>query len=652
MNKNKRTKIFAIENEKIMSKWDFDENEKNNLRPENITQGSHIKVNFKCPDCGEKWISEVRYGDRYNGCPNCSKIIAKKNWTKAQLNKKEILFITNPELEKEWDYEKNNKIGLDPQLLFSGSNKEAYWICHKGHSYKAYISNRALKKTGCTYCSGQLVLPNFNDLATTNPELLKEWDYAKNKKIGLEPNNIMRGSHKEAYWICPIGHEYKRDIHSRSAGKGCIICSKESQTSFPEQAIYFYLSKIFDDVKNRYGKPEIDIYIPQLRFGIEYDGLYSHRNKNNNDKKKDEIIKSKGIRLLRVKEILNEIENTKDVIFCKANSNNTFLNDVILKIVEKINQEYFLDINIVPDIINDRIKIEEQYIKSKKENSIISMNPELEKEWDYEKNGTIRPEYISYGSSKKFFWICSNNHSYQQSPKNRHLGKGCPICVGLRFVPGVNDLQTKYPEILKYWDYKLNKTKPTEIKYTNLNDFYWKCDKGHSYTAKIQMMITYNGCIVCNKCTMKLIKGYNDLATVFPELIEEWDYKNNENTPDNYLAKSNKVVHWICKKCGYNWESKIFKRTNCPNCKKKSTIINVYLIENGEMIYTFNNIFDLCNKLNINYKKQHGNITSICKRNQKTLMNKYILRYNEDDEFKMLKIIERKEKIKGYLNKK
>ena len=133
------------------------------------------------------------------------------------------------------------------------------------------------------------------------------------------------------------------------------------------------------------------------------------------------------------------------------------------------------------------------------------------------------------------------------------------------------------------------------------------------------MMITYNGCIVCNKCTMKLIKGYNDLATVFPELIEEWDYKNNENTPDNYLAKSNKVVHWICKKCGYNWESKIFKRTNCPNCKKKSTIINVYLIENGEMIYTFNNIFDLCNKLNINYKKQHGNITSICKRNQKTI---------------------------------
>lgn len=652
MNKNKRTKIFAIENEKIMSKWDFEENKKNNIDPEKITQGSHIKVNFKCPECGEKWISEVRNGYRHNGCPNCSKIIAKKNWIKTQLNKKETLFITNPELEKEWDYERNNKLGLDPQLLFSGSNKEAYWICPKRHSYKSYISNRALKKTGCTYCSGQAVLKKFNDLATTNPSLLKEWDYEKNNKLGLDPQNLMKGSHKEVYWICPLGHKYKRDIRSRTVGKGCTVCSKESQTSFPEQAIYFYLAKIFDDVKNRYGRPEIDIYIPSLKFGIEYDGLYSHRNKNNNDKKKDEIIKSKGIRLLRVKENLKELENTKDVIFCKANSNNTFLNDVILKIVEKINQEYFLDINIVPDIINDRIKIEEQYIKSKKENSIISMNPELEKEWDYEKNGTIRPEYISYGSSKKFFWICSNNHSYQQSPKNRHLGKGCPICVGFRFVPGVNDLQTKYPEILKYWDYKLNKTKPTEIKYTNLNDFYWKCDKGHSYRAKIQKMIAYNGCIACNKCTMKLIKGYNDLATVFPELIEEWDYKNNENTPDNYLAKSNKVVHWICKKCGYNWESKIFKRTNCPNCKKKSTIINVYLIENGEMIYTFNNIFDLCNKLNINYKKQHGNITSICKRNQKTLMNKYILRYNEDDEFKMLKIIERKEKIKGYLNKK
>lgn len=56
--------------------------------------------------------------------------------------------------------------------------------------------------------------------------------------------------------------------------------------------------------------------------------------------------------------------------------------------------------------------------------------------------------------------------------------------------------------------------------------------------------------------------------------------------------------------------------------------------------------------MGINYNKQRGNITSICKRNQKTLATKYILRYEKDDEFLNLEKADRLEKIKSFLNDK
>ena len=55
--------------------------------------------------------------------------------------------------------------------------------------------------------------------------------------------------------------------------------------------------------------------------------------------------------------------------------------------------------------------------------------------------------------------------------------------------------------------------------------------------------------------------------------------------------------------------------------------------------------------MNFDYTKSRGNLISVCKRNQKTIQNKYVLRYDSDDEFKNLTEIERKKTIRNYLNK-
>ena len=56
--------------------------------------------------------------------------------------------------------------------------------------------------------SNQKILRGYNDLATTNPELLKEWNYERNNKNGIFPYNVFQGTHMKVWWICDKGHSY------------------------------------------------------------------------------------------------------------------------------------------------------------------------------------------------------------------------------------------------------------------------------------------------------------------------------------------------------------------------------------------------------------------------------------------------------------
>ena len=61
-------------------------------------------------------------------------------------------------------------------------------------------------------------------------------------------------------------------------------------------------------------------------------------------------------------------------------------------------------------------------------NDLESQRPELLKEWDYEKNGDLKPTQVIAHNDKKLWWICCNGHSYQSTIKRRKRGLGCPIC--------------------------------------------------------------------------------------------------------------------------------------------------------------------------------------------------------------------------------
>ena len=128
----------------------------------------------------------------------------------------------NPVLAAQWDTERNGT--LTPQQVTLASNRKAWWICEKGHSFQAVIASRA-NGTGCPYCTNKKVLAGFNDLATVEPRIAAEWHPTLNGS--LTPEMVTAGSRKKVWWECAYGHVWKAAIYSR-AGKrkcGCPVCA-------------------------------------------------------------------------------------------------------------------------------------------------------------------------------------------------------------------------------------------------------------------------------------------------------------------------------------------------------------------------------------------------------------------------------------------
>ena len=237
--------------------------------------------------------------------------------------KKETAYLRdNPKLMAEWNYEKNGD--LNPLEIKGSSSLKVWWKCEKGHEWAARIRDR-IDGSRCPYCAGTLPIPGITDLATTHPHLAKEWHPTKNGT--LTPFDVIAGSDKKVWWMCEKGHEWEAHVKRRSRGTGCPICNSGTKTSFPEQAIYFYLSKLDSKARNRElinNEVEVDIYLPSLNIGIEYDGEYFHAGTYEKEQRKNEFLKAQGIRLIRIKETkrnFDGIEYNGDVIISRLKDN-------------------------------------------------------------------------------------------------------------------------------------------------------------------------------------------------------------------------------------------------------------------------------------------------------------------------------------------
>ena len=156
-------------------------------------------------------------------------------------------------------------------------------------------------------------------------------------------------------------------------------------------------------------------------------------------------------------------------------------------------------------------------------NSLAEVHPELITEWS-EKNLPLTPDDITFGSNKKVWWRGACGHEWQTSVKARSNGEKCPICSGARVIAGINDLATLEPLLVKRWS-KKNKIKPTEVSIGSHKKVIWRCEKGHEWEAAVKSRtINKTGCPYCSH--NKVLAGFNDLATLLPDIAAEWSDRN------------------------------------------------------------------------------------------------------------------------------
>ena len=206
-------KKYIIDNAELMAEWNWEKNNELGFNPETLTLGSNKKVWWNCSK-GHEWLAVIANRNKGFSCPYCSGRYIIKGENDLQS--------VNPLLAKDWNYEKNN--GLTPADIMSNSGKRVWWKCSKGHEWQATIASRNNGRR-CPYCSNKSLLQGYNDLATTHPEIAKEWDYNKNGNI--TPSNVMAGSNNKKYWfVCENGHSYSSTLLNRKKGRGCPVCRK------------------------------------------------------------------------------------------------------------------------------------------------------------------------------------------------------------------------------------------------------------------------------------------------------------------------------------------------------------------------------------------------------------------------------------------
>lgn len=608
-----------------MAEWDWEANNSNNFYPYEVTLGNnYLKVYWTCTE-GHKWQATVANRNNGTGCPYCANRKVLKGFNDLQT--------LNPSLAAEWNYDKNSS--LTPSLVPLNSSKKVWWKCFKGHEWQALVKSRNSGR-GCPICAGKIIHEGFNDLASKYPLISAEWHPTKNgeltpentaaksnKKVwwlcanghewetkiedrtrgagcpfcshrrvesgktdlqsvypllteewhptkngALTPSAVSSKSAKVVWWLGKCGHSWQASIGNRSNGTGCPVCWSESASSFPEQAIFFYCKQI-TTAQNRcvvFGK-EIDIYLPNFHIGIEHNGYY-HRDRNR-DIEKIRFFKEHNIRIISIYGDNNYRSNTLDgdiiqYVYSSANTNGLiWAINCLFKLIG-------LDAPNV-NIDKDRTVIMDQYILSKKENSLQVKFPQIAKEWHPTKNGTLTADMFAFGSRKKMWWLASCGHEWEATILSRTSGRGCPICAGKIIVSGENDLLTHFPEISKQWHPSKNGfLLPQNVSGNSHKKVWWLGACGHEWEAQIKSRAHGAGCPICSGA--KILKGYNDLATLFPHLANEWHpTKNLDLTPTQVSGGSERKVWWLgC--CGHEWQAIIKNRkngANCPICAKE-----------------------------------------------------------------------------------
>ena len=507
--------------------------------PTEISFGSQKKLTWKC-NKGHRFQASVGSRSGGNGCPVCSN-------RKLEIGSNDLLTLF-PELAAEAD-------GWDPSKVLAGSGIKQKWICKLGHRFEVTVSARTSRGTGCNVCSGKVIQPGFNDLATKFPEVAKEAD-------GWDPRTVAAGTHDKYKWKCPKDHSYEMAPHLRTGQKqGCPYCSgRRILVGFNDLATTHPLiaseAHGWDPTEISAGSHEVKSW--KCSRGHIFTVNPNQRTSNTSN--------CPTCSNLIIEEGFNDLQTLYPLLAAEANGwdptkiGGGSSKRLSWKCKEKGHVWESTIINRTSNGSNCPVCVGQLVIVGI--NDLATTHPEVASQavgWD--------TTTLTAGSKKKRNWLCEKGHNYLAPIVNKtNLESGCPICANVQVLAGYNDLATTHPDLAKEadgWD-------TTQVVYGSPAKKKWKCRKGHNWFASISNRSgsQQQGCPICSN--LQVLVGYNDLATTHPDLAKEvdgWD-------PKTVVAGTSQKKAWKCK-LGHKYLAAVSSRSaqarqsGCPVCDGK-----------------------------------------------------------------------------------
>jgi len=364
-----------------------------NVPIEHLQKNSNRKIRVKCDNCGkESFLSYKLYLRNYNkynfySCLSCSKIKNEKTCLKKYGVKHPML---NDEVK---DKMINTKINRYGDKNFNNIEKIKITCNNKYGSNSSFESSLILEKIKRTnnekyqndyYFGSKKFKSEIKDIfiqkyGVDNPSKSKDIQINKLKKLYFFLNIIDIDMDNKKYFIkCDVCNEIYEIpfliLHQRTKiyeTAPCTLCNPIN--SFSNSG---YEIQLQDHIRNNYNetilnndrkilKEEIDIYLPDLKLGFEFNGLYWHSELYKHKiyhLKKTELAEKQGIRLIHIYEddwiykqeivksrILNLLNKTPVKIYArkcevKEVSDNKLVRD-------------FLENNHIQGFVGSRIKI-------------------------------------------------------------------------------------------------------------------------------------------------------------------------------------------------------------------------------------------------------------------------------------------------------
>lgn len=295
---------------------------------------SKTKVCIICPLHGEFWQIPANHLLGKN-CPECGNINRKVN---NILSNEEFVKKAKEVHDDKYDYAKVKYVNSHTKVLIK---------CNKCGTEFLQTPNKHLNGCGCSSCNGG-VLSNYKEFE----QKAKEMHNGKYKYCGDYINNKI-----SIKIICPKHGAYYQIPYVHLSNKGCPICGYKK--SIPELELCNFIEDLLGkgsvQTRNRnIIKPyELDLFIPSLNIGIEYNGIRWHsviyQKDNNYHLKKLNECNKKGIKLLSIfedewldnKEIV--LGKIRHLIGCDSNKESIYGRKCEIRNIAKYDSKDFLN---------------------------------------------------------------------------------------------------------------------------------------------------------------------------------------------------------------------------------------------------------------------------------------------------------------------